>query len=63
MKVFPNPTQDVLYIENENATPIDNYKLFNLVGDKMLVELKENKINHLPAGVYLLYLKCKRDSL
>ena len=61
IKVFPNPAQDFVRIVNESGIPIDKIKLFNLVGEEMPVELKENQsinISNLTAGAYLLHINC-----
>lgn len=60
IKVYPNPAQDFVRIVNEGGIPINTLKLFNLVGEEMPIEFKENQINisHLAAGAYLLHINC-----
>ncbi len=52
--VYPNPTKDILYIENvEN---ISNLKLYDILGNKIELKISKNRINlsKLNSGVYFL---------
>jgi hypothetical protein len=57
LKVYPNPTQDLLYINNEKVV---SYKLINTRGQLLmhgnLMPRQGINIRQLPQGVYLLQL-------
>jgi len=54
-KVYPNPVNDLLFIESENFNTI---KLYNMVGKEVLCQTGSGKteinISHLPKGVYIV---------
>lgn len=63
-KVYPNPTSDILYIENEEALSTNSYFVLFDINGKRLLEYKaidsyKNNISleHLPTGVYILELQ------
>jgi hypothetical protein len=55
--VFPNPVNDVLYLETKNE-PIDRVVIFDLVGKKITDtqgrNINEINVTHLRNGMYLL---------
>ena len=63
MSIFPNPASDLIFIKNENETPIQSIRLINILGQEVLqksvnenglVELKVNKISE---GIYFLEIQ------
>jgi len=61
MKIYPNPANDKLFIEqtgNENITEIS---LFDIYGKKVITENKQNEldISSLTEGIYFLQVKTK----
>lgn len=60
--LYPNPSQDILYIESSNT--IDCVYIYNLNGQCMLhTTQKEVNVSELPCGVYLLQVKTKVGEL
>jgi len=60
--VYPNPVQDVLFIENNLSVAIQSLKMYDLLGQMVLSEKKDfNQINLsvLRAGVYFLTVEMK----
>ncbi|MCQ2276027.1 MAG: T9SS type A sorting domain-containing protein [Bacteroidales bacterium] len=63
LKIWPNPTNSLLYIENNN-TPIDYITIMDVNGKTLLKEIVGNSnfvvnVNRLPMGTYLLETVCK----
>jgi PKD repeat protein len=64
LKAYPNPTQDILIVEAKHLKRID---ILNINGTLILTEsCRTNhhivKVNHLPAGLYLLRVTYDNDS-
>jgi len=62
IKVFPNPAQDVIYIDSENAMQLKSVKLYGMDGsllreDKVSGEKVELEISDLAPGSYLLIIE------
>lgn len=58
-KIYPNPTNEILNIQNNNNIRIDKVKIFNILGSLVFKSDKyENKINvnNLLTGIYLIKL-------
>jgi len=53
IKIYPNPTSDILFVECENINAI---KLYDLLGKEVLTQISNGKvtvnISHLPKGIY-----------
>lgn len=62
VKVFPNPVQDVLYVELDKVSDLF---LFNMEGEKVLAMTNLQKaqldLSHLPKGAYLLKISSDYD--
>ena len=58
IKVYPNPTQNQLYIINQGDMPIDNYILLDVLGTKQNITFSKNYINTggLISGTYFLHI-------
>jgi predicted alpha/beta superfamily hydrolase len=67
IRVYPNPVNNLIYIEHENATSKEA-DIYNIYGNKIkTIELKkeytEIKIKDIPAGLYYLMIKEKNGLL
>jgi len=55
--VYPNPVEDVLYIDNDDATPI-NVKIYNMYGNLVTSLTASGKsplsVKELTNGVYIV---------
>jgi photosystem II stability/assembly factor-like uncharacterized protein len=63
--VYPNPTQNTLFIQPNTNTQITNYKLYNTLGTLIKNEpLKNNKIDisNQPTGIYYLQLQTEKGN-
>ena len=63
LSIFPNPASDLIFIKNDNKTPIENIRLINILGQEIsqksvsedgLVELNVAKITE---GIYFLEIQ------
>ena len=59
LKIFPNPSNNKLYLETEQSVAIDKVTIINTLGQQVLSLLKpapkqEIDISHLPAGIYFI---------
>lgn len=57
LKIFPNPSEDLIFIELENETRIYKKELFDITGKLVFVDTTEsNKLNisRLKKGIYLI---------
>ena len=64
VKIYPNPSEDQLFIEFENVSKFESVKLLDLQGRILqevnnLQPLQRLSVKHLPAGVYLIQAKGK----
>lgn len=64
VKVFPNPTTEYIYVE---AAENISARLYNLVGKEAISTTQpeyeqELKVNHLPAGIYLLEIQSEKNN-
>jgi len=57
LKIYPNPTTDFINIENFNSINIDNFEIYNLLGEKVMDEKLSDKainVSRLAKGIYIL---------
>ncbi|KQC33343.1 hypothetical protein AAU57_08460 [Nonlabens sp. YIK11] len=57
LKVYPNPTNGI--VNWSSTTPVERIEIFNLAGQKILVQKGTNDqidVSHLPSGYYLIKL-------
>lgn len=58
LKIYPNPTSDIVFIENPKNLKIDNVQIFDMLGKKIAENQNaiENKISlaTFPTGVYVM---------
>ena len=61
--VFPNPADNVAYIESER--PVQSVQIFNVSGQQIKTEIKKNKIeiNYLNKGVYFFKIELSGGKL
>lgn len=61
VQVFPNPTNDHLYIESEQ--PFNQVLLYNYTGQTLVKKSRKSSFSvaHLPAGVYFLIIKNNKE--
>lgn len=54
LTVYPNPTKDFIFIEEDNFT-VENVEVFNILGKKVKATIKSHfSIKEFPSGVYVL---------
>lgn len=60
LTIYPNPTEDILFIQFKNGTELKGVSVYNLQGRKLL-KIEGNKktidLEQLNAGIYLLKIK------
>jgi len=63
LNVFPNPTDDILYIES-NETP-DNIEVFDIIGQRIGIDYQNNMIDmsQQETGVYLIRVTYEEGSV
>lgn len=56
IQLYPNPTQDVLYIENHSSEKIDQVEVYSISGQKILTrnEFQQINLSSLNAGIYFV---------
>ncbi len=56
IQLYPNPTQDILYIENNSSEKINQVEIYSISGQKILVESHQRQINlgQLNTGIYFV---------
>lgn len=63
ISIYPNPTKDILFIENPNNKNIEFIKIYNLLGQQVLTKSDNfNQINltQLKPAMYLVVIKTKK---
>jgi len=65
IRIFPNPTSDLLYIESSNLLEIHDVALYNTVGLNIKTTLTDKSINisHLKTGVYFLSIRTSKGMI
>jgi polyhydroxybutyrate depolymerase len=65
IRIFPNPTSDLLYIESSNLLEIHDVALHNTVGLNIKTTLTDKSINisHLKTGVYFLSIRTSKGMM
>jgi len=64
IKVYPNPTSDLIHIESVNA--IDSIELFDVLGKRVLTfknDVEKVSVSHLQRGVYILKVYSSQGNL
>ncbi len=63
IQVYPNPASDFVYVKAD--TSIKNIEIYTLSGQKLNVQLSQDKLNvsHLPKGVYLLKIQLENSTI
>jgi hypothetical protein len=63
LKLFPNPTEDIVLIETEQ--PIESIEVFNINGNKLNEIRNSNQVSlqGLRAGVYFLKIHSNKGSI
>jgi hypothetical protein len=63
LKLFPNPTEDIVLIETEQ--PIESIEVFNINGNKLNEIRNRNQVSlqGLTAGVYFLRIHSDKGSI
>jgi hypothetical protein len=63
VRIYPNPTSTLLHIEA--SSPIQSVKLYNSLGQRVMVEYKVNKVNiaSLPVGIYMVHIQTDQGIL
>ena len=66
IKIYPNPTKDILHLENENL-PIENVMIYTTAGKELIrQEPFESRcsinVSALPDGVYLIKTICDGEA-
>ena len=58
IKLFPNPSRDLIYIETKTNEKI-SIKIFDLIGNEVLADFGKNKfdISNLNSGIYLCKIR------
>src|SRR5690606_41292393 len=56
LKIYPNPANDILYVELKENQKIQSLSLFDLQGKELLSETKKTKLDVvlIPTGIYIL---------
>ncbi len=69
LKVYPNPAQDLLYIDLPQSMEKTEINIYSILGEKVLSEVMENHTNpislslpHLPKGIYSLQVRQKGNN-
>ena len=63
LSIFPNPASDLIFIKNNNETPIENIRLINILGQEILQKsieengLVELNIAKITQGIYFLEIQ------
>ncbi|GAB5399830.1 MAG: hypothetical protein Aureis2KO_14150 [Aureisphaera sp.] len=65
ISLFPNPTKGKVTVHAPFDIPIDTVELFNTLGSRQSIELKDNSIDlsHLNSGVYFLAITSNEKSV
>jgi len=64
--IYPNPVNDVLNIKNNEATVINNIKIYNLLGKLVLIRKISNgkiDLSILERGIYILKIETEKGNL
>ncbi len=63
ISIHPNPTSNIIFIENPDGIQIDQALLYNQLG-QLVLSSQQNQIDvgHLPAGLYMLKVKLEKLS-
>ncbi len=60
ISIYPNPIEDILFIENNNSIEITSMKIYDMLG-RLVLEKKENiiqlNISRLESGLFFIVLK------
>ncbi|MFK8007016.1 MAG: T9SS type A sorting domain-containing protein [Saprospiraceae bacterium] len=63
LSIFPNPTNDFIFIKNDNEAPIENIRLINILGQEILQKpvdengLVELNVGNISQGIYFLEIQ------
>ena len=63
-KIYPNPSDEIIYINNENLKPIDQIIIYDVIGKKVFEsnkDLKEINIKELQSGMYFVKINSEEN--
>jgi hypothetical protein len=68
MKIFPNPIQDILYLEYKNEVKISRWEIYNVQGQLILFGQTNNQLAQIdvatiPQGIFFIKMKTDKDQI
>jgi hypothetical protein len=64
--IYPNPVNDLLFIENNNSNPIQKIIVYDLIGKTILVQngnSKQLNFSNFPRGLYLIKITTDKETI
>ncbi|RMZ50182.1 T9SS C-terminal target domain-containing protein, partial [Flavobacteriaceae bacterium PRS1] len=65
MRIYPNPTKGMIYIETVDTEKIISVKLYDLLGKVIMVSETNNTVDlkYLPSGIYFIKIKTQNNHI
>jgi hypothetical protein len=66
--LFPNPSSEILYLQNRNNAIINRIYIYDFLGNEAIKlnvdnqSLSDIKVSHLPAGIYIMRIDTSTET-